>query len=95
MDLYGQFGDPADKARFQIFGLADEFDLREALQDFLPQDLKLHFAQPVAHTPVNAKTKAQMVPGIRPVDQKFIRARNSIFISVAGTRTTCRLCRGV
>ena len=48
MHLHRQFLDSADEARLQVLRVAHQFDALEALEDFLPDDPKLHLRQAVA-----------------------------------------------
>ena len=36
---------------------SDDLDLREALEDFLPQNAQLHFPETVTHAAVNTETE--------------------------------------
>jgi hypothetical protein len=56
-DPHRQFGDPVDEGREQPLRLADDLDSGQAIEDFLPKNLQLHFGQALTHAAVNAEAE--------------------------------------
>ena len=54
--------------------MANHLHMREALEDFLPQDAQLHLTEPVTHAAVDAETEGEVVPRVFAVDDEIVRA---------------------
>src|ERR1700709_2705408 len=81
-NTYGQPTEPPAELGVDATRFPNHLDLREARQDFLPQDLQLQFGQPVADTAMDAETERQMLPRARAVDDEAVRVFDRLRIAV-------------
>src|SRR6202046_1492170 len=83
-DPHRQFADPVYEGREHPLRLADDLDSRQAIEDFLPQDLQLHFGQALADAAVNAEAERQMLAWAGAVDDEPVGLFDRLLVAVAG-----------
>src|SRR5690348_7127366 len=71
-DAYRQGADAVDEVGVDPLRLADDLDLREARQDFLPQDLQLQLRQPIADAAMDAEAKRQVLARPSAIDDEGV-----------------------
>ena len=83
MQAYGQIDITLNKVITDPCGRTHHFYPLKALEDFLPNDTKLHLCQAVAHTSVYTGTKRQMISDIGSIDDKTIGVGDDAVIAIA------------
>src|SRR5258708_40140699 len=82
-DPHRQFADPADEGGKHPLRRADDLDAWQAIEDFLPENLQLHFGQALADTAVNAETERQMLAWTGAVDDEAVGVFDRFLVAVA------------
>src|ERR1700689_4251300 len=82
-DPHRQFADPLDEGREHTLRLTDNLDSWQAIEDFLPQDLQLHFGQALADAAVNAEAERQMLARSRTIDDEPVGLFDRLLVAVA------------
>src|SRR5260221_7017374 len=71
------------EAGIDALGLARQFDLREALQDLLPDHPQLHLGQAVADAAVDAEAEGEVLAGPGAVDDVRVGGVDLVLLAVA------------
>src|SRR3984957_2022186 len=82
-DSHRQFADPVNERREHPLRLADNLDVGQAIEDFLPQNLQLHFGQALADAAVNAEAERQVLAWAGAVDDEPVGLFDRLLVAVA------------
>src|SRR6202044_601688 len=72
-----------DEGREHPLRLSDNLDSWQAIEDFLPQDLQLHFGQALADASVNAEAERQMLAWPGAVDDEPVGLFDRLLVAIA------------
>src|SRR5665213_1224864 len=83
-DPHRQRADTADEIRIEPPRGTNDLETQISLQNLLPENPQLLLSKPIADTAMNAGTERQMLPGLGPIDDKFIGALDFFFVAISG-----------
>lgn len=72
----------AHKVRQDTLWLTHDFNVAVALENFFPHDTKLHLSKSVTHTPVNTKTKREVLAGIGAINDELVRVLDNSLVTI-------------